>query len=304
MGDRTPSPIHFPPGARVGPTPESATRSAAGSKPGPQAPDPHASAFSAPTPGAGRSDSRDGAPGRRDPLEIRALEPEVASDHPSPHGADLVQLRFSANPALPLGGLDQASGGELGRVFLALGLEAPANAALLVFDEVDQNVGARLGTAVGACLERMSHSRQVLAITHLAPVAARARLHHRITKRKGVTRVETLAGEDRVEELALMIRGEPLTEAARAQARELLEEAQESVLRSKAPKKPRAKKRSSAKTSPAKDKRTKKASKRTTSQAKRGQSKSTQSKSTQSKSTHAKSNQSRKRPRVQRTGAA
>lgn len=282
------------PGARVGPTPESATRSAAGSKPGPQAPDPRASALSAPTPGAGRSDSGDGAPGRRDPLEIRALEPEVASDHPSPHGADLVQLRFSANPALPLGGLDQASGGELGRVFLALGLEAPANAALLVFDEVDQNVGARLGAAVGACLERMSHSRQVLAITHLAPVAARARLHHRITKRKGVTRVETLAGEDRVEELALMIRGEPLTEAARAQARELLEEAQESVLRSKAQRKPRAKKRSSAKTSPTKDKRTKKASKRATSQAKRSQS----------KSTHAKGNKSNKRPRVQRTGAA
>ena len=152
-------------------------------------------------------------------------EPRLLERHPSPHGDDSVELRFSANPALPLGSLREASGGELGRVFLALGLEAPADAALLVFDEVDQNVGARLGSAVGACLDRMSRSRQVLAITHLAPVAARAKLHHRITKRGGVTQVETLTGERRVEELALMIRGEPITPAARAQARELLDEA-------------------------------------------------------------------------------
>ena len=205
--------------ASVGPTSEAATCSAAASDPRPQA------SSSRATYPLGSSQE---APGRRDPSlasESFALEPQLLADHPSPHGADRVEVRFSANPTLPLGGLDQASGGELGRVFLALGLEAPANAALLVFDEVDQNVGARLGTAVGACLERMSHSRQVLAITHLAPVAARARLHHRITKRAGVTRVETLEGEDRVDELALMIRGEPLTEASRAQARELLIEA-------------------------------------------------------------------------------
>jgi DNA repair protein RecN (Recombination protein N) len=226
------------PEALVGPTSEAATCSAAASEPRPQASSPRASSAPHLSPGAGGG-SRDGAPGSWDPSRgsgihglgesCASLERELLTDHPSHHGGDLVELRFSANPALPLGGLDQASGGELGRVFLALGLEAPANAALLVFDEVDQNVGARLGTAVGACLERMSHSRQVLAITHLAPVAARARLHHRISKRAGVTRVETLEGEDRVDELALMIRGEPLTEASRTQARELLSEAQESA---------------------------------------------------------------------------
>lgn len=231
---RTDDPLS--PGASVGrePDPE-AVLSAAASDPRPQASSP-------------RSEhplgSRSGAPGRGDPsgrTDSDLLESQLLADHPSPHGADAVELRFSANPALPLAGLDQASGGELGRVFLALGLEAPANAALLVFDEVDQNVGARLGTAVGACLERMSHSRQVLAITHLAPVAARARLHHRITKRQGVTRVETLEGEDRVDELALMIRGEPLTEAARAQARELLVEASEAAKAPKAKPKPKPK---------------------------------------------------------------
>lgn len=182
-------------------------------------------------PGEGGTEGRESHKDMQRPAsrEGVALEPELLADHPAPHGGDRVELAFSANPALAIGTLDQASGGELGRVFLALGLEAPANAALLVFDEVDQNVGARLGTAVGGCLERMSHSRQVLAITHLAPVAARARLHHRITKRSGVTRVETLEGEDRIDELALMIRGEPLTEASRAQARELLAEALASV---------------------------------------------------------------------------
>ncbi|MBX3472102.1 MAG: hypothetical protein KF878_35065 [Planctomycetes bacterium] len=156
-------------------------------------------------------------------------EPALLRAHPAAHGADRVTLLFAAGPTQPLGGLERASGGELARLFLALALETAGGASdvpLLVFDEVDQNVGARLGAAVGRCLSVIGRSRQVLAITHLATVAARADHHVRVLKAEGRTRAERLEGEARVDELALMIKGAPITDAAREQARELLREAE------------------------------------------------------------------------------
>ncbi|MCO5166171.1 MAG: hypothetical protein M9894_07360 [Planctomycetes bacterium] len=155
-------------------------------------------------------------------------EATLLQAHPAPHGGDRVTFLFAAGPAQPLGGLERASGGELARLFLALALEtagAASDVPLLVFDEVDQNVGARLGAAVGRCLATIGRSRQVLAITHLATVAARADHHVRVLKAEGRTRAERLEGEARVDELALMIKGAPITGAAREQARELLREA-------------------------------------------------------------------------------
>ncbi len=159
-------------------------------------------------------------------------EQALLREHPAPHGRDRVAFLVAPGPTQPLGGLDRVSGGELARLFLALALEtagasggARRHAPLLVFDEVDQNVGARLGAAVGRCLAGIGRGRQVLAITHLATVAARADHHVRILKAGGRTRAVRLEGDERVEELALMIKGAPITDAARAQARELLHEA-------------------------------------------------------------------------------
>lgn len=151
---------------------------------------------------------------------------------PGPDGCDEVAFRFAAGGAEPAP-LDQASGGELSRLALALGGRASAGRAVLLFDEVDQNVGARLGAAVGSCLADLAAGRQVLAVTHLAPVAARAAQHLRIVREGGRTRAEPLTGEARLQELALMIRGEPITAAALEQARELLAESPEPRARAK-----------------------------------------------------------------------
>lgn len=165
------------------------------------------------------------APAPGAPLE--QAERGLLRDHPAPHGRDRVSFLFAAGPSQPLGPLERASGGELARLFLALALETAGEGEvpLLVFDEVDQNVGARLGAAVGRCLAGIGGGRQVLAITHLATVAARADHHVRILKADGRTQAQRLDGEARVEELALMIKGLPITDAARVQARELLREA-------------------------------------------------------------------------------
>lgn len=142
--------------------------------------------------------------------------------HPSPSGAERVCFGFSAREGDPAE-LSHASGGELSRLFLAIGrhIAEGGGAGLLVFDEVDQNVGARLGGAVGDCLAAMARGRQVLVVTHLAPVAARAQRHVTVVSEDDVPGVVDLEGEARVQELALMIRGS-LTAAALEQARELL----------------------------------------------------------------------------------
>ena len=133
-----------------------------------------------------------------------------------------------------LAGLDRASGGELARLFLAVGMciarsdtargASGRTPGCFIFDEVDQNVGARLGAAVGACLAGIGRRRQVLVITHLAPVAARADRHLRVVKEKGRAQIVVVTGDARLEELALMIRGAPVTKASLEQAAELLRE--------------------------------------------------------------------------------
>ncbi|MEZ6185294.1 MAG: AAA family ATPase [Planctomycetota bacterium] len=150
---------------------------------------------------------------------------EAEQHLPTAHGLDFVAFEFSPDSAVELAPLAQASGGELSRLFLALGERAAGDAPVLVFDEIDQNLGARLGSSVGACLADLGQGRQVLVVTHLAPVAARAALHQSIQRREGEVVATVLEGAARVEELALMIRGDPVTPAAREQAEELLREA-------------------------------------------------------------------------------
>ena len=168
--------------------------------------------------------------------------PALSAAFPEARGREQARFLFGANAGLALDELARASGGELGRVALALGVHATAgDAGLLVFDEIDQNVGARLGAAVGDCLARMGEDRQVLAITHLAPVAARAARHLRVRKSSGQSYAELLSDrEARLEELALMIKGEPITPAAIAQAEELLSEAEGAGERAGRPRRKRA----------------------------------------------------------------
>jgi DNA repair protein RecN (Recombination protein N) len=121
-----------------------------------------------------------------------------------------------------------ASGGELSRVMLALKtiLARVDGVPTLVFDEVDAGIGGRVGLQVGEKLRRVAEHTQVFAITHLPQIAARAHHHILVSKgaRGGVTTadVTVLRGDERVDELARMLGGDPESEVSRAHARELL----------------------------------------------------------------------------------
>ena len=124
-----------------------------------------------------------------------------------------------------------ASGGELARVALALkGELADADhVPTLVFDEVDADVGPRLGDVIGRKLAELAMSRQVLVVTHLAQVAAHGAVHVKIAKSpsqdRTVAHAETLTGTPRLRELAEMLRGTGKADAALDQAQQLLDEA-------------------------------------------------------------------------------
>ena len=142
-------------------------------------------------------------------------------------GWDRIEFRLAANPgedAQPLARV--ASGGELSRTMLALSaaLVTAEEVPTAVFDEVDAGVGGRIAGVVGDRLAAVASRRQVLAVTHLAQIAARADHHVRVTKavRGGRTRasVVVLDADARVAELASMVGGDART--AQVHAREML----------------------------------------------------------------------------------
>jgi DNA repair protein RecN (Recombination protein N) len=146
-----------------------------------------------------------------------------------PRGVDRVELRMSTNPGEDVRALARvASGGELSRTMLALTsvLARADRVPTLVFDEVDAGIGGRVASVVGQTLAAAAHGRQVLCVTHLAPIAALAHHHLRVSKnvRAGRTRavVTALAATERVEEIARMLGGASVTAAAREHARGLL----------------------------------------------------------------------------------
>jgi DNA repair protein RecN (Recombination protein N) len=150
----------------------------------------------------------------------------------TPSGFDQIEFIAQTNPgqlAQPLRRI--ASGGELSRIMLALkGILADSDRiSVLVFDEIDANVGGRLGSVIGHKLRRLATHHQVLCITHLPQIAAYADRH--LTVRKVVTGTQTestvraMTGDDRLLELAEMIGGQKVTEITKAQANELLEAA-------------------------------------------------------------------------------
>ena len=151
-------------------------------------------------------------------------------DRAGPDGADSIAFEVATNPGSPFGPLDKiASGGELSRFGLALkvALAGDDTGLVLVFDEVDQGVGGAVADAVGRRLKRLAKAGQTLVVTHSPQVAAVADHHWQIVKdddgRGGVrTTLIRLEGEARREEIARMLSGADITDAARAQADALM----------------------------------------------------------------------------------
>jgi DNA repair protein RecN (Recombination protein N) len=140
---------------------------------------------------------------------------------------DDVRLELSANPgSAPQPLAKVASGGELARAMLALRLELSDAPDTLVFDEVDAGIGGEAAVTVGRALAELGERHQVLVVTHLAQVAAPARLHLAVAKTVAdgttVTSVKALSGSEREVEVARMLSGSPDSTTARRHARELL----------------------------------------------------------------------------------
>lgn len=144
-------------------------------------------------------------------------------------GQDRVAFLVATNPGQTPGALAKiASGGELSRLMLALKVVLARGSPVptLIFDEVDSGIGGATAAAVGERLARVADRVQVLVVTHSPQVAARGARHFRVAKQvkgqRAETRVEILDQAERYEELARMLAGEKVTEAARAAARSLL----------------------------------------------------------------------------------
>lgn len=150
-------------------------------------------------------------------------------------GFDDVVFEIATNPGQPFGALARvASGGELGRIMLALkvALADRGGAKTLIFDEADRGVSGATADAVGERLARLADGAQVLAVTHSPQVAARGHHHLRVTKddshkgaRGTVARVDKLTTEERREEIARLLAGAEITNEARAAAERLMERA-------------------------------------------------------------------------------
>jgi DNA repair protein RecN (Recombination protein N) len=158
-------------------------------------------------------------------------------------GFDEVAYMISANPGEPLGPIEKiASGGELSRVMLALKVSVDAGSSgktngqrrghdsgiqnTLVFDEIDTGIGGRAADAVGKKLKTLSRTKQVICITHLPQIASFADQHYLIDKREAAGRTRTsvrrLTEEERRNEIARMLSGAKLTDAALKNAEQLL----------------------------------------------------------------------------------
>jgi DNA repair protein RecN (Recombination protein N) len=161
----------------------------------------------------------------------------LPSDAPQAYGLESVELRVAGHAgSTPRALAKVASGGELSRLALAIavstthgGLQAgsgPGPAATLIFDEVDAGIGGTVADSVGKLMKQLGRSAQVLAVTHLAQVAACADHHFLVSKAlRGaatVSGVLPVTGEGRVAEVARMLGGGRLSPTSRAHAEAML----------------------------------------------------------------------------------
>jgi DNA repair protein RecN (Recombination protein N) len=154
---------------------------------------------------------------------------ETAAETPAPSGCDRVDYRLSANPGEPLQPLDRvASGGELSRIMLALKtvLADRDRVPILVFDEVDAGIGGEVATVMGRRLQELGRYHQLFCITHLPQVASQAETHFHVSKtvvkKRTVVRVVPLDRSGRLDEVARMLAGLSVSDAARQTAADLL----------------------------------------------------------------------------------
>jgi DNA repair protein RecN (Recombination protein N) len=169
-------------------------------------------------------------------FEVRFNEDELPQEAWSERGIDQAEFFLSANVGEDVRPLARiVSGGELSRVMLALKTMGargvrPAlqggQSRTLIFDEVDAGIGGRVADVVGTKLRELGAEFQVLCITHLPQIAARATSHFHIDKRvrgdRTLTTVARMDAEQRIDEIARMIGGSQVTDAARSTARDLL----------------------------------------------------------------------------------
>jgi len=191
---------------------------------------------------AGVSAQRKAAAGRLDQAMAAELAPlkmeravfmtDLSAAEPGPDGSDTVTFTVATNPGAPAGPLNKiASGGELSRFLLALKVCLTGNTPglTMIFDEIDRGVGGATADAVGRRLQALAGGGQVLVVTHSPQVAARGAHHWRVEKRveagQTLSTVTPLDDSDRVEEIARMLAGDVISDAARAAARALLRQA-------------------------------------------------------------------------------
>lgn len=162
-------------------------------------------------------------------MERALFQTDISATDAGPDGIDLVQFTVATNPGAPSGALNKiASGGELSRFLLALKvcLTAHVTGLTMIFDEIDRGVGGATADAVGRRLAQLAAGAQVLVVTHSPQVAALGAHHWRVEKRilgdETLSTVTALSTADRVEEIARMLAGDRITDAAREAARSLL----------------------------------------------------------------------------------
>ena len=162
-------------------------------------------------------------------MERAMFETRMTAAAAGPEGIDQVDFCVATNPGVTAGPLGKiASGGELSRFLLALKvcLNADNSHATLIFDEIDRGVGGATADAVGRRLAELAQSGQVLVVTHSAQVAALGDAQFQVSKHQTdshtVSRIKQLDREERVDEIARMISGTQVTDAARVAAQTLL----------------------------------------------------------------------------------
>lgn len=151
-------------------------------------------------------------------------------NEPDSHGMDNIAFLFSANKNGQLQDISQvASGGEIARVMLSLKalIAGAVKLPTIIFDEIDTGVSGKIAERMALIMQEMGHcERQVISITHLPQIAARGSAHYRVYKEETETGTTShlvrLDNEQRITEIAHMLSGENLTEAALENARELM----------------------------------------------------------------------------------
>ena len=154
----------------------------------------------------------------------------ISSEVLGRNGQDKMAFLFSANTSSPLQPISQvASGGEIARVMLALKamISGAVKLPTIIFDEIDTGVSGKIAEKMAQIMQEMGqHERQVISITHLPQIAALGTAHYKVSKEEtaqGTTsHMMELTPEERVSEIAQMLSGSDVTDAAVQNAKELL----------------------------------------------------------------------------------